>query len=88
MDYKVIKRYFWKGAKPKKTTLSLTNEMYDALESLAEVTGVTMPDIICGALDDFLVQMVVQGLIKAPKGVDITTHEASQKAPSATTSVK
>ena len=79
MKYEIKKKVFWKGEKPKKTTLSLTQNMWDALEALSEATGDTIPDIICASLETFLVDMVRQGLIKAPKGEEATIHELLDK---------
>ncbi len=75
MPYDIKKRVFLKGDKPKKTTLSLTTNMYTALEQLSEATGESVPDIICKSLETFLVEMVRRDLIKPPKGEESTIRE-------------
>jgi hypothetical protein len=81
MPYDIKKRVFWKGDKPKKTTLSLTTTMYKALEDLAKATGESIPDIICKSLEVFLVEMVKQGLIQAPKGEESTIRDLLASLP-------
>lgn len=75
MAYDIKKRIFWKGDKPKKTTLSLTLNMWNGLEELAEATGETIPDLICRSLETFLIEMVRQGMIKPPAGEEATIKQ-------------
>jgi hypothetical protein len=78
MKYDIKKRMFWKGEKPKKTTLSLSIPMWSALESLSKVTGESVPDLICKTLESMLVEMVHEGLIEAPEGETVTKKDVSQ----------
>ncbi len=68
MSYDIKKKIFWKGPKPHKTTMSFTANMFTGLTQLSEVTGTSVPDLVCEALEPFLIEMVKQGLIPAPKG--------------------
>lgn len=66
IEYTLKKRTFWKGNKDKKTSLSLPSTMYDALNTIADDYGMTLPDVICTVLDDYLVDAAARGTISLP----------------------
>lgn len=66
MEFTINKRVFMRGRRNHKTTVSLTDDMYDALAKLAGETGYTVPELICEVLDQYLVFEANNGTIAMP----------------------
>jgi hypothetical protein len=75
MTYSIRKKIFWKGTKSEKHSLSLSKPMSEALKGLADQVGDSVPNLIAEVLEQFLVQMVKDGMIKLPPGEEDTFKE-------------
>lgn len=71
----VTKRIFYKGDKSVRTTISMTPSMEKALLELKELSGDSVPKIVCEAIEDYLVAAAIRGIIKVPKGEESALQE-------------
>lgn len=70
MSYKITRHIFLKGDAKNKTTITLTDNMLAGCEEAIRATGSakSIPDLVTKVLEQFLVQMVHDGVIEVPKG--------------------
>jgi hypothetical protein len=67
MQYNIKKKIFEIGTPTKKTTLSLTGTMHDALTFISEQTNQSIPEVIVEALEQYLTHLANEGVIPFPK---------------------
>lgn len=67
MDFKIMRRVFYRGPFPVKTSLSFSKAMNDALTELAKKHGYTVPELIYTVIDQYLIQEAEAKKIEWPK---------------------
>lgn len=70
MNFNITRQIFLKGDANKKTTISLTDNMLAGCEEAIRKTGSakSIPDLATKLLEQFLVQMIHDGVIDIPPG--------------------
>jgi hypothetical protein len=68
MDGKIkIKKKVFDVGEPKRTSVSLPERMYSALEQLANITNDSVPGVIVSLLEDCLIEVAKAGDIPFPE---------------------
>lgn len=76
MDFKRLQsRVFMKGPKDKRTTVSLSENAFTALEQIANQIDQSVPEVIGDVIESYLSYLAQEGDIPWPEGYDPKTKK-------------
>lgn len=67
MKFSIRIRNFFVGPNTHKTTLSIPEKAYEALQKLSELSGSSVPEVIAEGLEQYLTGLANAGQIDMPK---------------------